>query len=1178
MLVQSPMGESLRNGGVAPVLALLLGGCSALAPTPPADEGAARLSAESDSLLMTRLELPAGSRPTEQLIVVADVNGDAALDALLVPRNGGRSARVALQSSDGQSASLSDLAGVQASCVEQALARDFDGDGDQDLVLATCQGVRFYRNAWVERHLVAFDLASDLGLDERGWPSALVAFDADGDGDTDLLVLHDPGTPAGSTRTRLWGNRLAQEGHLRFAEVPGAVVAQPHPGGAHIVAASALDANGDGRPDVYAARDGRDLLLVQQPDGTFVDEGDARGLTGFAAERGLVVGDLDGDGDADVATVSPDGQVTLEINDGGGGFAAHALAWPRPYPATGLALADLDGDAHPDLLVASGNHVIRNHVLRFTGVEDGVPAYQDVGAHDYELPAPAASVDVRSEGGQLGLALAALLPQQSSYLYVVRYFPKPRVECVTRFTDTQFSAKFGYENPFGTSIQVPRGATNFISPTPAPKDPPIPIDRFEAGSHSEGFWVPFAGGEIRWTVGKRSAVASSVSTPRCQDTDYRPVATNDVPLGFGEGPAPPPQKPSAPAPGFGELHPAELVPARAKRTGITVEDFTPRPLPDRPLPFKIIFTHFKPGEDGGFANPDLFASVQINGGPLHWVDLGEGDDNDPWQEINVEVSDVVSSGQDSVPVQIKVFDRDNASRDDLEITMDAHVDNHSGAIGGGYTSSTPGESRFFFSGPGSTCALNATGWGACIRAEPAGKPHVDGNLKVCASWKATFDDAGHGEDRAAAAPGALQLLPASFAHAKLMLSTVQEPVAWEGVLDRDGCIPEAERLPIDLFITPADRNTQAVDIQLVLTTSLEIPGFRYDVRVCHGSATHDPDDTNCELGGVGTTDPAHLNHQASALVGWTARNAWLVPPQGLQMNPAILHPATRVAAVMGLILAAPDNGVPTNLANPIVVSGFADKACEFCGLKDTCAGNIKGIHAASKYTVAHEIGHQIEQAAVGLPNATYTFAKQGGAPSSEWCLNDQLQNDPPDTPELCTCNAVEKHNSLHCLQSLETSSAAQVEGFAHFYASKAFNDLDESACVFTYYKQMQLPSCPAGFTCTPRGNLFVIQPPFPVSCKDAVKWRNSHCGVPQFGIEWDWLTFYWNLNTSGPAKLAMPELYGVYRQACGGVSCNGHDTNWTTLENAAQTVFGARDPKALNFIQQGNSHGVSTSL
>ena len=44
-------------------------------------------------------------------------------------------------------------------------------------------------------------------------------------------------------------------------------------------------------------------------------------------------------------------------------------------------------------------------------------------------------------------------------------------------------------------------------------------------------------------------------------------------------------------------------------------------------------------------------------------------------------------------------------------------------------------------------------------------------------------------------------------------------------------------------------------------------------------------------------------------------------------------------------------------------------------------------------------------------------------------------------------------NKQHCLQSLETSGSAQIEGFAQFYASKIFNNRADSDCTFVYYKE-----------------------------------------------------------------------------------------------------------------------------
>jgi hypothetical protein len=86
-----------------------------------------------------------------------------------------------------------------------------------------------------------------------------------------------------------------------------------------------------------------------------------------------------------------------------------------------------------------------------------------------------------------------------------------------------------------------------------------------------------------------------------------------------------------------------------------------------------------------------------------------------------------------------------------------------------------------------------------------------------------------------------------------------------------------------------------------------------------------------------------------------------------------------------------------------------------------------------KFTVAHEMGHIIQQRAMGTFFTDYNF---GGATVK--------------APPKCSCDHVTSANTLHCLQSIEEPGAAQLEGFAQFFASRTWNRASETDCVFKY--------------------------------------------------------------------------------------------------------------------------------
>ncbi|MCH7702528.1 MAG: VCBS repeat-containing protein [Planctomycetes bacterium] len=67
----------------------------------------------------------------------------------------------------------------------------------------------------------------------------------------------------------------------------------------------------------------------------------------------VAIGDLDGDGDADLVVAnSSDDNVSVLLNNGDGTFAAHVLYGVGNGPSS-VAIGDLDGDGDADLAVVN---------------------------------------------------------------------------------------------------------------------------------------------------------------------------------------------------------------------------------------------------------------------------------------------------------------------------------------------------------------------------------------------------------------------------------------------------------------------------------------------------------------------------------------------------------------------------------------------------------------------------------------------------------------------------------------------------------------------------------------------------------------------------------------------------------------------------------------------------------
>lgn len=219
---------------------------------------------------------------------------------------------------------------------------DVDGDGDLDAVTA---------NQRSDDICVAFNdgiggFASQTRYSAGNHPTALELGDLDGDGDVDIVVAND----VSDNLTVLLG-----DGSGAFIDgAPGLVIQG-------LTGLSLGDIDLDGDLDIASIRmtsddDEYDEVVILQNDG---DNGFIVIDSHLAGERiqDVEFGDLDGDGDTDIAAVSNEGRVTdVFFNDGHGGYSS-AVSYQNPglnRYADGLALGDVDDDGDLDIAVTSG--------------------------------------------------------------------------------------------------------------------------------------------------------------------------------------------------------------------------------------------------------------------------------------------------------------------------------------------------------------------------------------------------------------------------------------------------------------------------------------------------------------------------------------------------------------------------------------------------------------------------------------------------------------------------------------------------------------------------------------------------------------------------------------------------------------------------------------------------------
>ena len=266
---------------------------------------------------------------------------------------------------------------------------DADGDGDLDLYLVNGAATpgspnlrEAPRNALYENREGRFvDITDEAGVGDPGYGMGLCAGDYDADGHLDFLVTnYGP--------DRLYRGLGHLDGSLRFEETSEVAGVAGERWGTNC---TFTDVDGDGDLDLYVAnyvdfsfeenprcgdvaRDvwsycrpivfsgQNDYLYINQGDGTFREEGAARGITQEGEDRGfgVIASDLSGD-DAPDLLVANDGTFNrFYVNDGQGFFTDRALASGlasnrsgQVEAGMGLALADATGDGRQDLLVTN---------------------------------------------------------------------------------------------------------------------------------------------------------------------------------------------------------------------------------------------------------------------------------------------------------------------------------------------------------------------------------------------------------------------------------------------------------------------------------------------------------------------------------------------------------------------------------------------------------------------------------------------------------------------------------------------------------------------------------------------------------------------------------------------------------------------------------------------------------
>jgi hypothetical protein len=385
------MPDSFRR--FLPLLLLLCCcGCRKPTPTPLAGEPAEppwfrEITAES-GVDFVHDAGPTGTFFLPQIVgsgaAVLDFDGDGLLDLYFLTNGGPQSRstnRLFRQLPSGCFQDVSNGSGLDIPGHNMGVAiGDVDNDGWPDVLVTQYHGLHLFHNDGDGRFT---DITEQAGLHNPLWGTSASFCDFDRDGWLDLVVVnyvdYDPSRPCSNGRgqrdycgpavfdgsvTKLFHNRGVEAGHVHFEDITAASGLTQKPGpGLGVVCA---DFDGDGRPDIFVANDGKpNHLWINQKNGTFTEEAVLRGIAynnmaQAQAGMGVTLGDVDGDGLFDVfVTHLTDETNTLWRQGPRGIFRDGTRAAGLIQPAArgtgfGTFLGDFDCDGLLDLAVVNG--------------------------------------------------------------------------------------------------------------------------------------------------------------------------------------------------------------------------------------------------------------------------------------------------------------------------------------------------------------------------------------------------------------------------------------------------------------------------------------------------------------------------------------------------------------------------------------------------------------------------------------------------------------------------------------------------------------------------------------------------------------------------------------------------------------------------------------------------------
>ena len=324
----------------------------------------------------------------------ADLNGDGAMD--IVASNGSfmeQRFTIALGDANGGVASTATITPIPNATVLDAIPSDIDGDGDADVV-AMVRTVEFGKfDPFFTVSLYAYINDGSGSMTLTGTP---VEVDSDIDefyemdcGDFDGDGLRDDFLVSNLFEAQI---KAASWNPLQAWDTMGTVVSVPGNG----LGLEAIDYDMDGDDDIVSL--GADRIIVRRNNGGFTFSGGGDVTTGV--EPGSIAfGDIDGDGDPDLAVLSEPGLTISIIQNNGSGFdpatnisngtvGSSSTDFPRR-----LAMGDVNLDGNADLVLSRVTQQDSTRVY----LGDGTGSFSLDSAYMAQIPGPIDLVDLNMD-------------------------------------------------------------------------------------------------------------------------------------------------------------------------------------------------------------------------------------------------------------------------------------------------------------------------------------------------------------------------------------------------------------------------------------------------------------------------------------------------------------------------------------------------------------------------------------------------------------------------------------------------------------------------------------------------------------------------------------------------------------------------------------------------------------